>query len=88
MAENGAFGVFVTVGVTLSGVNENKVADGTGVKVGASVALGNWTGVGGGVHVASSPKGVMVGVGDWYAVTTTGGSGFIGEAGLKKIIPK
>ncbi|MCJ7432779.1 MAG: hypothetical protein MUO77_04760 [Anaerolineales bacterium] len=86
-AENCALGVFVIVGVGLAGVNENKVADGIGVKVGASVALGDWTGVGSGVQVASSPKGVIVGVGDWYAVTTTGGNGFIDEAGLKKIIP-
>ena len=88
VAENGAFGVFVTVGVALAGVNENKVADGIGVKVDASVALGDWMGVDVGVHVGSSPKGVIVGVGDWYAVTTTGGNGFNPEAGLKKIIPK
>ena len=59
-----AVAVFVTVGVALGGVNENEVGDGMGVKVGASVALGDWIGVGGGVHVGSSPKGVMVGVGD------------------------
>ena len=88
VAENGAFGVLVAVGVMVAGVKENNVAEGIGVNVGASVAVGDRIGVGCGVQVASSPKGVMVGVGDWYAVTTTGGNGFIGEDGLIKIIPK
>ena len=81
-------GVFVTVGVALAGVNEKSVADGIGVNVGASVAVGERTGVTVGVQVASSPRGVMVGVGDSYAVITTGGNGFMADVGLTKIIPK
>ena len=87
-AENGAFGVFVAVGVEVAGVSENKVADGIGVNVGARVAVGESIGVTVGVQVASSPKGVMVAVGEPYGVTATGGKGFNREVGLIKSIPK
>ena len=82
-AEKGALGVGVNVGVTVGVINERDVADGSSVMVGNKVAV-TVALKGVAVHVGSSWRGVMVGVGMASNFMGLGGSRFMGELGNRK----
>ncbi len=89
VAENGAFGVGVRVGVFVGGTSSNAVDEGSSVKVGKRVGV--IVGVVSArvaVHVGWSCIGVVVGVGGASNSARLGGKGFNAEVGVTNIKTK